>query len=361
MAKLPQTAVESPTVTAIYSWWENKLEHPRAYLGGSVIGQECERRLWYSWRWCQPPGQEFDGRMRRLFDRGHREEETFVRELRGIGCQVHDVDPSTGQQFRFKAVDGHFGGGIDGVVLGVPEAPKTWHLVEMKTHNERSFTALLKEGVAKAKPEHEAQMQVYMHLAGLTRALYLAVNKNDDSLHAERVRYDEAAAERLMEKAERIIYAPEPLPGISADPAFYKCKWCPVAAVCHGTRLPPVSCRTCAHATPELDGDGRWTCAKFGTDLTVADQAKGSECPAHLFVPALLVRWGEVADASEQEGWVEYRTPGGDTFRNGTWGEGSFTSRELAACSGPAVLADAEFLAIRARYQGRVVEYEEAA
>src|SRR5690606_33276258 len=152
----------------------------------------------------------------------------------GIGCQVHDVDPSTGQQFRFKAVGGHFGGGIDGVALGVPEAPKTWHLVEFKTHNERSFTALLKEGVAKAKPEHEAQMQVYMHLASLTRAIYLAVNKNDDSLHAERIRYDKAAAERLLGKAERIIFAPEPLPGISADPAFYKCKFCPAAPVCHG-------------------------------------------------------------------------------------------------------------------------------
>ena len=32
--------------------------------------------------------------------------------------------------------------------------------------------------------EHWAQMQVYMHLSGLTRALYLAVCKDNDALHA---------------------------------------------------------------------------------------------------------------------------------------------------------------------------------
>ncbi len=358
MAALPDRPV-SQTVTAIYSWWAGKLEHPRAYLGGSVIGRECERQLWYSFRWCSPPSSEPDGRMRRLFDRGHREEETFVRELRGIGCQVHDVDPSTGQQFRFKAVDGHFGGGIDGVVLGVPEAPKTWHLVEMKTHNERSFTALLKEGVAKAKPEHEAQMQVYMHIASLTRALYLAVNKNDDSLHAERVRYDEAAAGRLMEKAERIIYSAEPLPGISADPAFYKCKWCPVAAVCHGTQLPPVSCRTCLHATPERDGDGRWSCARHKCDVsTDMQRAAGEQCGDHRYIPALLRNWGEAVDASEQEGWVLYRAADGTEFRNGPWGMHSFTSKELAALT-PELLRNEEFMGLRAKYAGHVTHRSE--
>lgn len=358
MAALPERP-RSQTVEAIYTWWSGKLEHPRAYLGGSVIGRECERQLWYSFRWCQPPGQEFDGRMRRLFDRGHREEATFVSELRGIGCQVHDVDPSTGQQFRFKAVDGHFGGGIDGVALGVPEAPKTWHLVEFKTHNERSFTALLKEGVAAAKPEHEAQMQVYMHLASLTRALYVAVNKNDDSLHAERIRYDKAAAERLMDKASRVIYSPEPLAKLSEDPAFWKCKFCPVASVCHGQTLPPPSCRTCLHATPEPDGDGRWSCAKHKCDITTDMQrAAGEQCPDHRYIPALLRNWGDSVDASEQEGWVLYRAPDGVAFRNGPWGLDSFTSKELAALT-PELLRNEEFMAIRAKYAAQVVPREQ--
>ena len=36
-------------------------------------------------------------------------------------------------------------------------------------------------------------MQSYMHLAGLERAFYLAVNKNTDELYQERIRYDAEA------------------------------------------------------------------------------------------------------------------------------------------------------------------------
>lgn len=351
MAALP--APKSQTVEAIYAWWTQRLDKPRAYLGGSVLGRECERQLWYSFRWATM-GEKFDGRMLRLFDRGQREEAVFVQELRGIGCTVHDIDPSTGTQFRFKSVAGHAGGSIDGVALGVPEAPKTWHVIEMKTHNAKSFAALQKAGVQEAKPEHYAQMQTYMRWGQLTRALYLAVNKDTDELYAERVREDSAAQDALEAKAERIIYAKEPLPGISTDAAHYKCKFCPAAQVCHGQQLAAVSCRTCLHATPEPDGDGRWSCALApGRDLPLEVQRTG--CPSHLYIPALLRNWGAVEDASEAEGWVAYRAPDGFAFRNGPWGLASFTSRELAA-STPALLRDAQFQAIRAKYAGVITD-----
>ena len=44
-------------------------------------------------------------------------------------------------------------------------------------------------------------MQIYMHLLGLKRALYLAKNKNTDELYSERIKYDKAEAERLLLKA----------------------------------------------------------------------------------------------------------------------------------------------------------------
>ncbi len=354
MAALPASTQTSPTVTAIYAWWEGKFEAPRMYLGGSQIGRECEREQWFSFRWCAT-GKGFDGRMLRLFNRGHREEPVFIDELRGIGLKVHDIDPSTGKQFRFSAVGGHFSCGIDGVALGVLEAPKTWHLLEMKTSNAKAFTAMQKDGVLKAKPEHHAQMQVYMHTAQLTRALYLMVNKDNDEIYAERVRYDEDAAQRLITKAERIVYASEPLPRLSEDPAFWKCKFCSFANTCHGTALPKASCRTCLHATPEPDGDGRWSCAKWKSDIPHDAQAKG--CPEHLFIPALLAKWGEVVDASETDGWVEYKAADGHVFRNGPWSVGSYTSRELAAIT-PAVLRDSEFMAIREQTAARFVARE---
>jgi hypothetical protein len=357
MAALPPP--RSQTVEAIYSWWAGKLRRPSRRLGASQIGEECERRLWYSFRWCMPPGSEPDGRMMRLFNRGHREEAVFVDELRGIGCDVRDIDPSTGEQFTFTAVSGHFVAKIDGVALKVPDAPKTWHNLSFKTSASKYWGPLAKNGVLKEQPKNWAQNQVEMQLSQLDRTLFLSVNKDTDEIYAERIRYDEAEARRLIEKAERIIFAAEPLPRLSDDAAFWKCKGCPASPVCHGTQLPPVSCRTCLHATPEREGDGRWSCARWKADIPHDAQQAG--CDKHLFVPALLARWGEAVDASEAEGWVEYRAPDGLMFRNGAWGQDSYTSRELAGCSGPGVLRDSAFLELRAKYQGRVVGYEEAA
>ncbi|MGY3265845.1 hypothetical protein [Lysobacter sp. HA35] len=345
MASLPQSVTVSPLVSAIYAWWENKTERPRTYLGGSVIGRECERQLWYSFRWCGTGTREFDGRMLRLFDRGHREEPRFIEELRGIGCEVWDVDPQSGQQFRFKAVAGHAAGGIDGVAVGLPEAPKTYHLLEFKTHGAKSFATLARDGVAKAKPEHWAQMQIYMRWAQLERAQYIAVNKDTDELYAERIHADKDAGERLEAKAERIIRAAEPLPRIANDAADYRCKFCPAATVCHSTKLPQPNCRNCLHSTPEMDGDGRWSCARHGFDDIPTDvQAEG--CQQHRYVPALLARWGEAVDASEAEEWVEYRMASGETFRNGPWGPESFLSTELFAAN-PTVLVHPDFKRLR--------------
>jgi hypothetical protein len=357
MALLPERQ-ESPTVTAIYAAWEQtRNEPPRAYLGGSVIGRECERQLWYGFRWATG-GEHFEGRMLRLFDRGQREEAAFVADLRSIGCSVYDIDPATGRQFTFKAVYGHVGGSMDAAILGVPDAPKTYHVGEFKTHNARSFATLSKDGVHNAKPEHFAQMQLYMRWSTLTRALYLAVNKDNDELYAERIHFDEKAAAALEAKAERIVFAAEPPPGISADPAFFKCKMCSLSKVCHTAQLPAVSCRTCLHATPEKDGDARWTCAKWKADIPVDGQRAG--CGHHLYIPALLKRWGEATDASDTENWVEYTAADGVVFRNGPRGASSYDSNELAALS-PAMLRDSLANEIRNEFNGRFVPTQEAA
>lgn len=357
MATLPQSVTVSPLVSAIYAWWENRPERPRAYLGGSAIGRECERQLWYSFRWCGTGARQFDGRMLRLFDRGHREEPRFIEELRGIGVEVWDVNPDTGTQFRFTAIGGHFSCGIDGVALGLPEAPKTYHLLEFKTHGAKSFASLARDGVQKSKPEHYAQVQVYMRLADLTRTQYLAANKDTDELYAERIHADTDAGDRLLAKAERIITAAEPLPRISEDAAFWKCKGgaegkgrCAFFDVCHTTKLPQPNCRNCLHATPELDGDGRWSCVRHKADIPTDVQAEG--CQQHRYIPALLSRWGEPVDASEAEEWVEYRMPSGQTFRNGAWGVGSFTSTELHAAH-PALLHHPDFVRLRSEHAAR--------
>ena len=300
---------ESPTVAAIYeAYVVCDDDDERVYLGASVIGEECARKLWYGFRWATEP-EHFDGRMLRLFQTGHREESRMIDDLRRSGVEVWDVDPETGRQWDVSEVGGHFRGHLDGVALGVREAPKTAHLLECKTHNAKSFARLRAEGVRKAKPQHYAQMQVYMHLMSLKRALYLAHGKDDDMLHAERIEYDPVFAARLMALAHSIVTATTPPARLHDDPEArmaFACRYCQALAHCHHGAWARRNCRTCLYATPMLDGDGRWLCERHDHELALEDQRAG--CAQHLYIPALVP--GEQIDADEARGTVTYEVKG---------------------------------------------------
>lgn len=347
MVALPRPI--SPTVQAIYASYEARPSRRSRRLGASSIGRPCERQLWYSFRWCY--SEQFEGRMLRLFKRGHREEDVFIRELRGIGLEVHGLDPRTGQQFEYTAVGGHLVAKIDGAAIGVLEAPKTWHNVGFKTINAKGHGELVAKGVQKAKPEHYAQNQIEMRMAGLTRTLYLSACKDNDELYGERIREDKQAGADLEAKAERIVRAPTPRPKLSDNPAWFQCKFCPAQAVCHGGQVPDVNCRTCVHATPEMYGNARWSCALHKRDLPVAEQETG--CEAHRYIPALLT-FAEAVDADPAANWIEYETTDGRRFRNGDPAAGCYPSAELAAAD-PAVLCDPDIDRIRIRMGGRLV------
>jgi hypothetical protein len=321
------TAIPQPvpaTVRAIYEAYEKRRadEPARGYLGASVIGHACDRYLWLSFRWAG--AEAFDGRMLRLFDQGHRAEARFVDELRMIGATVHEVDEH-GEQFAVSACAGHFSGHMDGCAVGLPEAPKTWHLLEFKTHNAKSFKDLQAKGVRESKPAHWAQMQVYMLLGGLTRALYLAENKDTAELYEERIRLDRDAAQGFIDRAQRIIDANVPPLRISEDPAWWTCKFCPFHAQCHGTEAPAVTCRSCTHSTPTEDG--RWLCGRF--DSTIPPDTEATGCSDHRYIPILLERIGKPVDVAGEND-VIYQTENG-MFTNGVPPAG-FTSAEIHAC-----------------------------
>jgi hypothetical protein len=304
MAELP--APPTPTLTAIYSAYEARQgDGFREHLGASLIGKPCGRALWFDFRWVT--SSRFSGRMLRLFETGQREEDRIVANLRSTGATVLEVDPETGRQFRVEAHGGHFGGSLDGAALGLLEAPKTWHVVEFKTHSVKSFTDLVAKGVVKSKPQHAAQMQIYMHLTGLTRAMYVAVCKDTDALHIERIEADPAEATRLLDKAKRIIDAQHPPARISDDPTWFECRMCSHHAACHIGETAALNCRTCLHSTPV---DGGWHCARHDRRLEPQDQRRA--CSRHLFIPDLVP--GTVTDAGED--FVAYRMADGSDWLN---------------------------------------------
>lgn len=304
MARLPDPP--TPTLSAIYAGYEQAAgDGFRDHLGASLIGKECERALWYDFRWATRV--RHPGRILRLFETGQREEERIVRDLRRTGATVLDVDPETGRQWRVEAHGGHFGGSLDAVAIGLLEAPKTWHVLEFKTHSASSFAELKCHGVQRAKARHWAQMQVYLHLTGITRAMYVAVCKDTDEIYIERLPAEREEGERLLAKAGRIIFAQHAPPRISGDPAWWQCRLCEHHALCHDGEAAEITCRSCLHSTPL---EGGWHCARFDRGLSADDQRRA--CPKHLFIPDLVP--GEAIDAGEDH--VLYRLPDGSTWMN---------------------------------------------
>jgi hypothetical protein len=249
----------------IDKWHEDQKNELRPHLGASILGEPCARKIWYLFRWA--PNLGFEGRILRLFRRGAKEEDDVVADLLRIGCKVE------GRQRRVDFGD-FVSGSIDGIVHGVPQAPSAPHLLEIKTHNKKSFDALYREGVQKSKPVHFAQMQAYMLGLGLERALYFAVCKDDDRIYTERVKLDQAGALDLVQRAKDVARSTTPPRRISENPSWYECKFCSVYAICHQGEAPRKSCRTCEHGEPKYPG---WYCRHHGADIPREVEVKGCE------------------------------------------------------------------------------------
>jgi hypothetical protein len=285
-----------------YTTVQKPVDHP--WLRCSKIGEPCERSLFFDLRWTTPLTYH-EGRVERLFQSGHLSESRMVSDLRSIGLTVFDHDEDTGKQFTVSFLGGHLQGSTDGVVLGVPETETAAYgmalLLECKTHNQKSFDEWLRFGVAKSKPLHMAQMQSYMMGLELSKALYLATNKNNDQVEAEIVDYDPAHAQALVDKAERIITANSP----PERNESFACRWCRHDPICHKGAWPRANCRTCLSFS--FEPDGTWSCDLHKKSLTVEEQRVG--CKSHLFVPSLVP--GAQVDSSVDHRYVAYELDDG--------------------------------------------------
>lgn len=361
MAQLP-TSVVDPVADAIFAYYKAKYgsEPQRPYLGASSIGKPCLRQHWYSFRWSKAP--QFSGRLYRVFQSGHLQEPRVYKDLASIGCTVYQNNPSTGKQWSFteQSSGGHFQGNCDGIVTGLPQAPKSPHILEIKTASDKMFKDLQKNGVKKSKPEHWAQMQIYMKWTqdefgddGCKRALYFVVNKDNDEIYTERIEFDAQEAQAIIDKAIAVITAMEPPVGVSADPSWYECKFCDHHSICHGTDVPAPTCRSCAHVTPEMDGQARWSCQTHKKDLSVDEQRQG--CKDHRIIPILLAKTAHPID-TDGDG-VVYQMADGKRFTNGDPNKNPdhLSSQEIHVCGDKTILVDEQCLELRKQYEGKFV------
>lgn len=232
---------------------------PRSHLGASIIGHDCERYIWFHFRWMKR--ENFESRLLRLFNRGHREEEVIFEYLRGIGMQIESCDVDDKQIRIGSDAGGHFGGSLD--AKGI--LPERYHsllnesfLIEIKTANLKKFMLLKGSGVKKAKKQHYSQSCVYGYKKKLRFLLYICVCKNNDELNVEFIDLDWDLGKAEIEKAEMIIGSYYPPKRMSNDPSYYECGYCPMQGICHLKKDVDVNCRSCRFAQPVADA--QWFC-----------------------------------------------------------------------------------------------------
>ena len=203
---------------------------PRGYIGCSVIGHECDRYIWLN-KYGKQLKYEIPFRLGRIFERGNLEEERIFSSIKKLSC-VELL--STQLSFASSILQGS----CDGVIK---DKQGNQYILELKTMNDGNFKRLKKHGLSKSNATYWSQCQAYMHLAiellllDFKGVLFLAVNKNDESMYEELIEYDPLVGEGLVAKAKRIDGLEEMPDGIfSVEKKPQACFTCSFHKHCYG-------------------------------------------------------------------------------------------------------------------------------
>lgn len=203
-------------------------------IGFGEIGHDCSRYLWYKINIDEP--EIFNAGTLRIFRNGQGDEAAMAEDLRKVnGVELYTHDPNRdNKQYKYDALEGRLTGRLDGVILGLKQAPKTPHIWEHKSVNDKKFETLIKNPILKDWDiKYYAQAQSNMYHAEIDRHYMTVSTPGLRRVTSVRTELDKEYAESLVMKAKRIIEAKEP-PGRIGGPDWYQCKNCRFYGGCHG-------------------------------------------------------------------------------------------------------------------------------
>jgi hypothetical protein len=225
-ASLALEAVNVAVNDAIERAAATKAELPRPYLGASIVGDECLRKVQFDW-WCKPT---LSARVRDIFERGHYFEDVARQHLIATGFKF--APPET---LAFSAVNGCLRGHADGIVIAGPNPlngtyfnyPFLW---EHKALNAKNWRAIERDGLEKAFPKYAAQIALYQAYLDKTNPALFTISNADT---CERLHFwVPFSAERAQEWSDRAAFiieatrAGELLPRAYDDPQDWRCRIC---------------------------------------------------------------------------------------------------------------------------------------
>jgi hypothetical protein len=199
-------------------------EHGRQYLGASVIGSECLRKVQYDWM-VKPAHLS---QTRDIFTRGHFFEELSRQHLIRAGFQF-----APAERLGFSVADGLFCGHADGILVSGPELPGADYpaLWEHKCLGDKGWRTLERDGLEKAYPQYAAQVWLYQAYLDVTDrpAIFTAVNANTCARLHLLVLFNAEQAQAWSDRAVVVLEATragELLPRGYDDPTDWRCKMC---------------------------------------------------------------------------------------------------------------------------------------
>jgi hypothetical protein len=196
---------------------------PRDYLGASLIGETCTRKIQFEWM----TSSTFSARVRSIFARGHFFEAESRQQLLDAGFVFAPLE-----DLSFIVSGGLIAGHADGVVTGAPTGvflttPAVW---EHKGLNAKNFKAVERDGLAKVFPRYAGQVAIYQRFLNvLNPALITIVNSDTcERLHFT-VEFDPRLAQETIDRAIDVIQATragELLPRLDPELQDFRCKMC---------------------------------------------------------------------------------------------------------------------------------------
>jgi CRISPR/Cas system-associated exonuclease Cas4 (RecB family) len=199
---------------------KKRAEEPnRDYIGASGIGHPCLRRVWYSYHLKKQ--EPFSDKLLMTFEMGHYLERMILDLLDKSGLKTIYFD-----EVETKPIHGH----VDAIAV---DEHGELYIIEIKSTCNTQFNAFKLKGLHAWKMQYYAQVQAYMGIKKIAKAILIAINKDTAELHEELVTFDPLYYEELLNRANEVIYSEEPPDRINKNPCFFICKMCPFSNICH--------------------------------------------------------------------------------------------------------------------------------
>lgn len=212
------------------------IEKKRNYIGASTIGHQCDRKIWLDYM-----GEEAEYPPKTLlnFEIGKSLEKMILGVL--SECEDFEVEVGTESNNYLECSDKdipEFKGHVD-AILKTPFEKKI--ILEIKTTKDSGFSRLMHKDLNKAGLKnwnmgYYTQLQSYMGMMNVPRAILIVINKDNSELYEEIIFFNAMFYEGIKAKARQILEAQTIPEKINKSPLFTICHNCKYKRKCHYER-----------------------------------------------------------------------------------------------------------------------------